>query len=662
MKPYSEENKFWHSIWLSQGKPRFGDIYNNMRLSRLQYKYAVRRLKRCNDRIQTEKFISGIFENGRNIFDEIRKFRGIRKATSTSIDGEVGAKNIAEHFALKYRGLYNNVKNGHTLDEMRSKLEMGAMMNHEAIIAKVNAGLIDQAIKKLKPNKRDALFDTVSDCYVKGPTNLREHISNLVRMFLIHGSVPNFILLCTLLPIVKDGLGDITNSDNYRAIAGGCLLLKILDLVILLLEGDKLEFSELQFAYQSATSTTVCSWCATTVIDYFNRNGSPVYGAAMDMSKAFDMVEWVALFDRLIEKKLNCIILRLMLYIYEHQSCSVKWSGHMSSQFSVGNGVRQGAVSSELLVTLKASRLGCHIDGVFLGTFIFADDILLLSASLPGLQSLVDKCQTFASRRNLKFGTSPNPLKSKTKCIVFSKRAKDRVNLAPIKLDGQVLPWVEKVNHLGCILEQDNSMKMDIAAKRGQFIGKINSLLQEFHFVDSTTLIKLVDTFAMTFYGSSLWNLRSRECERLYNTWNVTVRRILNVDRKTHRYLIEPLSQHSHVKTLLMSRYIRFYRGLLNSQKFTVRFLARLVERDHRTVMGTTLGYIAKQCAVKSTELDRLSPHGVKRCMTFESIPPDQIWVPQLAKELLSTRDSILTIQGFSDEEVDTMLKFSCTC
>ena len=317
-------------------------------------------------------------------------------------------------------------------------------------------------------------------------------------------------------PIVKDGLGDITSSENYRAIAGGCLLLKILDLVILLLEGDKLQFSELQFAYQSSTSTTVCSWCVTAVIDHFNRNGTPVYGAAMDMSKAFDMVEWASLFGRLIEKKVHYIILRLMLYIYENQSCSVKWSGEVSSEFNVNNGVRQGAVSSailfaiyidELLTILKASRLGCYIDGVFLGAFIFADDILLLSASRPGLQSLVNKCQVFASQRNLKFGTSPNPIKSKTKCIVFSKRAKDRVNLAPVMLDGQPLPWVEKVNHLGCILEQDNSMKMDVAAKRGQYIGKINSLFQEFHFVDSDTFLKLIDSFALSFYGSNLWNL-----------------------------------------------------------------------------------------------------------------------------------------------------------
>ena len=67
-------------------------------------------------------------------------------------------------------------------------------------------------------------------------------------MYLAHGSVPFIILLCTLLPLVKDNLGDSTSSDNYRAIAGGCLLLKLIDLVVLMLEGDKLSFDEMQFA------------------------------------------------------------------------------------------------------------------------------------------------------------------------------------------------------------------------------------------------------------------------------------------------------------------------------------------------------------------------------------------------------------------------------
>ena len=47
--------------------------------------------------------------------------------------------------------------------------------------------------------------------------------------------------------------------------------------------------------------------------------------------------------------------------------------------------------------------------------------------------------------------------------------------------DGDPLPWVNQVKHLGNLLQSDNSMATDIAQKRGKYIGKANSLLQEFH-------------------------------------------------------------------------------------------------------------------------------------------------------------------------------------
>ena len=175
-----------------------------------------------------------------------------------------------------------------------------------------------------------------------------------------------------------------------------------------------------------------------------------------------------------------------------NQKCNVVWNNCQSSEFNVKNGVRQGAVISailfaiyidELLIILRKSNIGCHIDGVFMGCQIFADDVFLLSGNISGLQAMIDICHKFASKRNLKFGTDVNPEKSKTKCIIFSKNSKDLNVEWNLKLDGEPLPWVRKVKHLGNILESDNTMKLDCAVKRGQFIGKINSLLQEFHMV-----------------------------------------------------------------------------------------------------------------------------------------------------------------------------------
>ena len=307
---------------------------------------------------------------------------------------------------------------------------------------------------------------------------------------------------------------------------------------------------------------------------------------------------------------------------------------------------------------LKKSKIGCYIHSVFVGAFIFADDILLLSANRSGLQALVNICQEFASERNLTFGTHDNPAKSKTKCIVFTKK-KALTDPAPIFLDGRALPWVSKINYLGCTLQSDNSMKMDIAQKRGQFIAKANSLLQEFSGCSDETILKLIDTYAISCYGSSLWNLQSKDAEKLYNSWNVLIRNLLNVDRKTHRFLVEPMSAHLHLKTLLMARFVSFHKGLLKSHKFTVRFLARMLENDQRTVHGKTLEYLLDQC--KLSTVNDLTPRIVKKTLKFESVPPELDWQVSLAKELLDIRRGGLVIDGFTKEETDLMLNYVCT-
>ena len=70
-----------------------------MKQSKSQYKYAVRRLKRVNDRIKNDMFINSVIQGGTNIFREIKKFRGKSLTCSSRIDNEGGAKTIANHFA-----------------------------------------------------------------------------------------------------------------------------------------------------------------------------------------------------------------------------------------------------------------------------------------------------------------------------------------------------------------------------------------------------------------------------------------------------------------------------------------------------------------------------------------------------------------------------------
>ena len=405
------------------------------------------------------------------------------------------------------------------------------------------------------------------------------------------------------------------------------------------------------------------------MVDHFTKFGKPVFAAAMDMSKAFDMVKWSELFNTLLSRGVRPIFLRLLLFIYRHQQCNVKWGDEVSALFDVSNGVRQGGVISgiffvvyidELLCILRKSGFGCTIHGVFVGAFIYADDIFLLSCSRTGLQEMVNLCNNFVVRLNLKFGTNSIPSKSKTKCIIFNKKKNNNVHVKKILLDGNELPWVSEVKHLGHTLQENNSMSLDISSKRGYFIGKVNSLIQEFHYAAPEVLLRLVQAYACNVYGSNTWDLFSSDCQRLFRSFNVAVRTIFNLPRTTHRYIVESLIDSSHLYVQLLSRYVTFSKSLLENDAFEVRFLAQCCISDKRSILAKSLYRIADETKF-SGHITDLSASYVKKKLRYASIPDTEKWRIDVIQEMCNILQKRSSDNHLTDQEATQILEYACT-
>ena len=87
------------------------------------------------------------------------------------------------------------------------------------------------------------------------------------------------------------------------------------------------------------------------------------------------------------------------------QVCRVPWGNYLSQYFELSNGVKQGGVLSsilfniyidKLLLELKRSGYGCHINNIFVGVLCYADDVTLLSPSIRGLNAMISLCEVFA--------------------------------------------------------------------------------------------------------------------------------------------------------------------------------------------------------------------------------------------------------------------------
>ena len=232
---------------------------------------------------------------------------------------------------------------------------------------------------------------------------------------------------------------------------------------------------------------------------------------------AFDKCRFDILFEKLLERKLPSVVLRVLLFVYQEQYAWVKWGRENSRMFKIQNGARQGSVLSpslfsvymdSLLVRLRKSGVGCHIGGVFAGAVGYADDLLLLAPSRSGMQKMLGICEQYDLETNLQYSTHPDPVKSKSKCIFMTGHMKVNkpVNL---KLYGDDLPFVKTANHLGHQLSEECSMDQDIRCRKAEFIGNSTEVREMFSFAQPNQVLQAVKTYCCSMHNCMTWNLFS---------------------------------------------------------------------------------------------------------------------------------------------------------
>ena len=385
----------------------------------------------------------------------------------------------------------------------------------------------------------------------------------------------------------------------------------------------------------------------------------------MDMTKAFDLVKHSILFKKFLKAGLSAIFIRLLIFIYVNQFANIKWNDQLSSTFSMTNGVRQGAILSgfaycfymnQLFSILRKNKSGCWIRGTFFGILGYSDDSLLLAPSLDSLQEMLTICEKYAASHNLKFSTDGNPKKCKTKCLAFL--LKDRP-LPPMYLCGNPLPWVSSGKHLGITIENKmDGMKSDIKMKRADYINKNNEIMQEFNFSHPKSKIKINNIYNSHLTGSCLWDLYSKEAVMLEKTWNVSMRLMLDIPKETHRYLIEPLSETTHLKTFLIKRFLTFLEQIRNSNKSASKFLLESILLDARSTTGSNLRNILLR--TDKADVRDLIPRDAF-AEKYNLIPVEEEWRLPFIRDIIEAKQDQMEILNIVDTDLDDMLHVLCT-
>ena len=464
-----------------------------------------------------------------------------------------------------------------------------------------------------------------------------------------HGHVTSSLLVATLVPIVKDKLADLCSSKNYRSIAISSLILKLLDWIILLNYGHLLKTNDFQFGFQKCSNTSLCSWVVYETIDQYLRKGSIVYGCLLDCSKAFDTVEHSKLFEKLLDAKIPAITVRLLITIYRNQTAKVRWKEGFSEEFLIRNGVRQGAVISPIFFSfymdslfdlLQSNRSGCIISNYYAGCYGYADDLLFLCPSRSGLQEMLSIAEKYVEEHSISFSTDPEPRKSKTKGIIFTKKALQFIP-APLILNGNPLPWISESKYLGnTITSIPDGWSKDANQKRACYIERNIEILQEFPEAHPEVKCRLHRIYNSSFPGSVLYELSSNSVSHLVNSWSVSTRHMWGVPRETHRYMIEELGG-QHAESMIIIRYVKFLQNIMKSSKLAVQFLLQQVKNDLSTLTGRNIRFILDKIG-HDKDIFKVKTNWLKKDYKFCKIQENEKWRVSLAHKIVNVKQLLM--------------------
>ena len=118
---------------------------------------------------------------------------------------------------------------------------------------------------------------------------------------LVHGYLPPAMIETSIVPIVKNISGNLSNSSNNRPTALATIVSKMFESVILFNCAKYLSTSDNQFGFKSSHSTDQCIYTLKECIDYYKTRLTTLYVPFLNASIAFKPKQQVSQYNTHVE-------------------------------------------------------------------------------------------------------------------------------------------------------------------------------------------------------------------------------------------------------------------------------------------------------------------------------------------------------------------------
>jgi hypothetical protein len=329
----------------------------------------------------------------------------------------------------------------------------------------------------------------------------------IFNVCLVHSYLPSDLMKTVIVPIVKNKTGDVSAGSNYRPISLATIVAKVFDGVLNAQLDGLLKLHDLQFGFKRELSTESAILTLKHTVKYYTDRRTPVYACFLDLSKAFDLVAYDILWEKVYQLGLPSDVINIFKFWYRNQSNCIRWAGECSDAFKMECGVRQGGLTSPKLFNLYINGLieelcrahvGCHLGNICVNNISYADDMVLLAPSVGALRKLLNICEKYTSSHGLLYNIK------KSQYMIFKAGNKCLDVVPPIRLYGLPLCRVNQFKYLGHIVTPDLKDDVDMERERRAVSTRANMLARRFHCC-SAVKITLFKAYCTSFYSSSLW-------------------------------------------------------------------------------------------------------------------------------------------------------------
>ncbi|XP_046976555.1 uncharacterized protein LOC124542674 [Vanessa cardui] len=488
-------------MWSWYGKPVEGHVYNKMKETRSIFKSRLKWCQNHSEQIKMDILASHHSKHDfNNFWKATNKINNGRPGLPVSVDG------ISEHSLIA-----DLFRDHFTVTSPLGPSQQGHFSSTRCPGTEVRFTPDDvyKIINSMSRGKSPG-HDGLSIEHLKhaGP-HLSRVLATLYNLCIKHAYLPEALMKTVVVPIVKNKTGNISDKSNYRPISLATVAAKVLDGLLDTQLDKYLNLHDNQFGFRPGLSTESAILCLKQTVRYYTERSTPVFACFLDLSKAFDLVNYDILWKKLQHTGIPLEISNLFKFWYLNQVNVVRWSESLSKPYRLECGVRQGGLTSPklfnlyinaLIEELSSTHVGCYIDGICFNNISYADDMVLLSASVSGLNKLLKICENYASLNGLTYNVK------KSEFMVFPASNKPlSYAVPPVKLYGTPLKRVEQFKYLGHVVCSDLTDNADMERERRALSVRANMLVRRFARCSIDVKVTLFRAYCTSFYTSNLW-------------------------------------------------------------------------------------------------------------------------------------------------------------